>query len=278
MLDKPRTYRHSLVEFILGMVILVIVGISILPAFLRVLLIGIVFLSVLYLITQKMVISDEGIFAQTILDEKFLRWDEISRVSGRGDGIKLYNFNGDVTIAPSPNLFGYEEIVYFIGNKRPDLFDPQEYGVMKQSASVQVMLDVLAVASVGVLLVVGVLFFYKRESSAFLLPLSLLVFIPVGMFAVISFFQVQAVILDGKYLHLKYLLQEKTLSADEIESISLCYFKTWQTRGMGIKNYFIMLVQKHKETIRISRLSPCVPIVYLVLKNWHKKNVQIKTD
>ena len=175
MINEPRTYRRSPVQFILVMVLLVIFGISFLTrlsdlgyAFLTllVLFLGVAFVSTLYTMTQKTIISDDGISAQTILGEKSLRWGEISRVSGRGNGIKLRNFDGDVTVDPSPQLPGYEEVVEWIGIKRPDLFNPLEYSEMKRSVSGLVLFAVFIVFLVGMLLTAGILFFYNNESSA----------------------------------------------------------------------------------------------------------------
>lgn len=37
------------------------------------------------------------------------------------------------------------------------------------------------------------------------------------------------------------------------------------------KKYFVLLTQTNKKSLRISGLNIGQPIVYLVLKNWHKK-------
>jgi hypothetical protein len=67
-----------------------------------------------------------------LLGSKTLRWTEIARVSGRGYGIKLHNFDEDVTVAPMYRLPGYEEVIEWIGRKRPDLFGAQEFSEMKR--------------------------------------------------------------------------------------------------------------------------------------------------
>ena len=75
----------------------------------------------------KTIISENKISTQTLLGTETLRWSEIARISGSGDFIKLHNFKDDVTVTPSPQIPGYEEVVEWIGGKRPDLFNPQEY-------------------------------------------------------------------------------------------------------------------------------------------------------
>ena len=130
MLNEPRIYRQSVIQIglfvlvfgILGFVLLTTIGLTnylVLIPFAGVL--GIIFLVTLYSMTKKTILSDDEISTQTILGSKSLRWSEISRISGRGYTIKLHNFDGDVTVAPTPQLPGYEEIVDWIGIKRPEL-------------------------------------------------------------------------------------------------------------------------------------------------------------
>jgi hypothetical protein len=219
---------------------------------------------------QKTTISDDGISTQTFLGEKSLRWGEISRVSGRGYGIKLHNFDGDVTVAPSSQLPGYEEVVEWIGVKRPDLFSLQEYAEMKRGVSAPVLIGVLAVFLLGGLVIAGILFFYNKEGSAPLFPMIFVILTIAILFFAVSFFQPQSLILDGKSLRLKYLSSEKILLTDEIESVD---FRFSQSRNG--KSYFILITQKDKKSLRISGLGPGLPIVYLTLKNWHTKNSAI---
>ncbi|MBK9206779.1 MAG: hypothetical protein IPL71_00110 [Anaerolineales bacterium] len=83
--------------------------------------------------TAQTIISEDEISTKTLLGTKSLRWSEVSRVSGRGYAIKLHNFDGDVTVAPATQLPGYDEVVNWIGMKRPDLFSPLEYAEMKKN-------------------------------------------------------------------------------------------------------------------------------------------------
>jgi hypothetical protein len=276
MIDEPRTYRRSPVQFILVMGILVIFGITILRTIPRdgyialipfAIIIGIAFVSTLYTMNQKTTISDDGISTQIFWGEKSLRWGEISRVSGRGYGIKLHNFDGDVAVAPSPQLPGYEEVVEWIGIKRPDLFNPLEYNEIRRGVSALVSTIVLAVFLLGGLAVAGNLYFYNTESPMNIFPTFFMIFIIAIVFFGITLFQPQSLTLDGKTLFVKYVFSEKTLHADEIVSVDL---RITQTRNG--KSYFVLLTQANKKTIRIAGLNPGLPIVYLTLKNWHRKN------
>jgi hypothetical protein len=165
MINEPRTYRHSSIQLILVIVLLGILSISFLAAISQIgyiflipfaLFLGIIFLTALYSMTQKTILSDDGISTHTIFGGKSLRWSEISRVSGRGHAIKLHNFDGDMMVVPSPQLPGYEEVVEWIGIKRPDLFNPLEYGEMKKNWLTLASLVVLTFSFVSVFVGLGI--------------------------------------------------------------------------------------------------------------------------
>jgi hypothetical protein len=277
MINEPRTYRRPLFQLILSIVLLGIFGISFfvsIPQIDNALLIPfvffmvMVFLTVIYLITQKTIISEEGISTQTFLGENSLRWSEISRVSGKGYRIRLHNFDGDVTVTLNSQLQGYEEVVEWIGIKRPDLFTPQEYGEMSHGASILTMLTILILILAGTLIASGFLFLDRGLETVF--PVVVVTFIILAVFFVLFFLQPRSVTLDGKSLVIKYLFKETTLLADEIASINLRY-----TQSRNGKNYYVLVTRKDKKTVRISGLSPSLPIIYLVLKNWHAKNSKL---
>jgi hypothetical protein len=276
MLKEPRTYRNSPIQ--VGLVILVFV---ILGAFLFTTmgnadyfvlipfagLVGIIFLAILYSMVNKTVLSDDEITAQTILGAKSLRWSEINRVSGWGYVIKLHNFDGDVTVVPSSQLPGYKEVVECIGIKRPDLFNPLEYSEMERGWFI--FASLAALVFMLIFLGVGVLFLNKPETPVVIfMQLIFIVVIAVTVYGIV-FSSPQSIMLNGKFILIKYLFSEKNLLADEIASVELRF-----TQTRNSKNYFVSLTLPNKKSIRISGLNPSLPVVYLVLKNWHKQNFQ----
>ncbi|MBP6210010.1 MAG: hypothetical protein KA473_11295 [Anaerolineales bacterium] len=279
MSNEPRVYRQSSLQVILMIVAFSVLGIGLVISMafvefqyllLALGVLGVTFTIALYSQTLKTIISDSEISTQSLLGVKSLRWTEISRVTGSGNGIKLHNFDGDVTLAPSTQLPGYEEIVETIGSKRPDLFDPLEYKEMKKSWPAWATIVIFAIFFIGMILGFIFAFINTPNSSAAL-------FLPAGMSSIllIVFLGVilsapQAVTLNGNSLLLTYLFKEKTVLADEVSSVSLSFI---QTRNG--KNYFVQLNQRNKKTLKISSLGPGLPILYLVLKNWHAKNSKL---
>jgi hypothetical protein len=221
------------------------------------------FIYVVFTATAQTMISNDEISTKNLLGTKSLTWGEINRVSGRGYRIKLHNLDDDVTVAPSPQLPGYLEVIEWIGVKRPDLFNPQEYGEMSKSWAGTIVLPVIG------LLFIGVGIFILTQNDQLFFPL--LIFLIIGLiFVGTPLASPQAVTIQGSSIVLGYLFNQKTLPADEIVSFDLSY-----TQTRNGKNYFIAINLVNRKSIRISGLSPNLPVAYLVLKNWHKKNTVI---
>ncbi|MBK8619636.1 MAG: hypothetical protein IPN96_21635 [Anaerolineales bacterium] len=271
MINEPQIYRHS--PFQVGLVVFLfgIIGIGLLfamdgsnylffiPAMFLLL---IVFLFAFHSLTTKFIITNDDISVQSFLGTKSLRWGEINRVSGRGFGIKLYNLDEDVAIAPNPQLSGYDEIVDVIGMKRPELFNPLEYSEITKSLVNLILLPLLGVMVMGV----GIFLFLKLSVNEDIFPILFLLVI--GLVIVVSSFAApQSLTMDGKSLIVKYILNQKTFLANEIQSIEL---KFQSTRNGKI--YFVMINLIGGKSVRLSGLSLSLPIVYLTLKNWHRKS------
>jgi hypothetical protein len=271
-MNEPRVFRNSPFQLILLFVIFGVLVVGMLAAFGEsepyFLLpfggfLALIFLILAYSMTVKTIISDTEISTQSLLGAKSLNWGEINRVSGRGYGIKLHNFDGNVTVAPSPQLPGYETVIDWIGTKRPDLFNPQEYSEMKKNWASSIL------PLFFVLLIFGgmsSLILINAQSTDAWIPLIFFCIVGAVILAT-TLSSPQSVSMDGKSLLLKYLFSQKTVLADEIRSIALSFQRT-----RNGKRYFILLTQASGKSIRVSGLSPSLPIAYLTLKNWHKKN------
>ena len=120
MLIEPRTYRYSTLRLVLLIIALILLGVmpcvilgstNILYALFSFAIIGLVMLISIFSLTRSTTISNDGISARSLLGERSLNWNEIDSVSGRGNTIKLHNRDGDVTVAPSPQLPVYLEVI-----------------------------------------------------------------------------------------------------------------------------------------------------------------------
>ncbi len=271
MLNEPRTYRHPVIQFIFLISILGVFAflafmsfdgdstfLAILPIGLITVILGIY---LVIMMTSKTTVSDTKISSQNLLGTKTLGWSEIHSVSGSGYGIKLHNFDGDVTVAPSPQLPGYEEVIEFIGTKRPDLFAPQEYSEMTRNW-VDGILSFVVILVLMVIVTISI--FQTNEmwiTAVFFTGITLVILV-----TVLS--SPQSITIEGGSLVLKYPFNQRTLLSHEIESIHLAY-----QRFKNGKNYYVLLNLADRKSLRILSMGHGLPIVYLTLKNWHGKNI-----
>lgn len=265
MLGEPRTYRNSAIRLVLLIVLLLLLGIApfvilggdtfpyqlIVFAF----LIPVMLISI-YSLTRSTTISNESISTRSLLGERTLNWTEIDSVSGGGNAIKLHNRDGDVTIAPSPHLPGYTEVIELIGAKRPDLFSPSKYSEMSRNW----LSSLLFLALGAVFLGVGVYLYFTSDDT--MMPILFLAFF--GFILILSIFtSILALQFDGTTLTMRYLLSKTELQPSDIFSIGL---SVTQTRSG--KSYSIIMHTIDKRMFRFSGMAPGLPITYLVLKNW----------
>jgi hypothetical protein len=274
-MNEPRVYKHSPFQFV---VLILMFGFILVAMFFNMdlgdgsmlipvaILLLVVIISITSL-TQKTIISEDEISSQSLLGTKTLRWSEINRVSGRGYSIKLHNLDGDITVVPSPNLPGYEEVVESIGNKRPDLFNPREYDELKSGSFPLLMGLIFTVLFVGIFVGFGLLLYNSPDAAPVMIAPLIIFLVIVAVFVGMMFFRPRSLVLDGRSMSIKYFLSEKTLLADEIQSVQFTF-----QRSRNGKIYFVLLHLVNRKSVRISGLNPSLPVVYLVLKNWHKQN------
>lgn len=267
MLNEPRTYRYSTARLVMLLILLPLLGVvpsviwgnsDSLYILLSFAFIGLIMLVSIYSLTRSTTISHDGISTRSLLGERTLNWSEIQSVSGRGNAIKLHNRDGDVTVAPSPHLPGYPEVIEMIGAKRPDLFSPANFTVMSRN-----WLNSLLFL-VGGVFIIGVGFYLYFESNETVMPILFLAVVCLG-FAASIFMSVLSLQLDGSLLMIRYLLGTSSLRPNEVHSVGM---NVTQTRSG--KNYHIVMFTENNRTIRFSGIGPNLPVVYLVLKNWHQ--------
>ena len=269
LLNEPRTYRYSTVRLVLLIIMLLLLGIVpfmilgsteslyMLPAWM---FIGLVMLVSVYSLTRSTTISNDGISTRSLFGERSLNWGEINSVSGSGNKIKLHNRAGDVTVAPSPHLPGYPEVIEIVGAKRPDLFNPASYSKMSRNW----LNSLLFLAIGGICLGIGIYLYLDSSQADTMMPIIFLAVVGL-VFSGSIFMSVLSLKLNGSLLTVQYLLTKTILKPEEVRSIGM---NVTQTRTG--KSYNVFMFTDRGRTIRFSGIGPSLPIVYLVLKNWQQ--------
>ncbi len=224
-------------------------------------------MGLLYLSASKTVVSEDEVTSKTMFSQKTLKWSEVARVSGSGHAIKLHNSDGDVTIPISPRLVGYQEIVEWLGAKRPDLFNQQEYSRVRVNL-LSILMQLLGGLS---LIIFGVLPFILGDYSSRVI-ISFIVIILMGFYIIgAALLAPWSISIQGKTIEIGYLFSRKTLTVHDVSSVYLGYSQTRR----GRRNYYVQISKREGRAVRFSSLKPSMPIAYLVFKNWHTQGTQI---
>lgn len=273
-MKEPRVYKTSpillvfiaiLFIFFLGILLFAFgpgsLGFMIPLAVLSLFLFGAVFVA----LASKTVVSEDEIAVQGLFGTKDLKWMDVGRVSGRGYTMKLHSTDEDVTVKISPQLPGYMEVVEFIGSKRPDLFSPLQYSEIRRGLGPFISMFLVTFALLG-----GAIAFILATMNDPGVSLSsyipLLVFVGIAFVMVVTTLSIpRSLTLEGRVMTLKYLLNEKTINADEVSHVQFTY-----TQSRNGRHYFIALHLTNRKTIRLSGMGISLPVAYLVLKNWHQ--------
>jgi hypothetical protein len=271
-MNEPRVYKSSPILFVFMLFIFGVLFVGLVAAMGRetwyiLLPFGAVFvllfLAAIVSMTSQTTISDEEISTKNLFGTKTLRWSEINQVSGTGHSIKLHDIDRGITVTPNPQLPGYPEIIDWIGAKRPDLFSPGEYAQMSRS-----WLQPISYILFGMIFIGIGIFAYMQESDTFFpfLMVSLLGLGFIGM----ALLAPQSLSIQGDTLVIHYFFSEKTLPRNEVASVDMRF-----TQTRNGKHYFTTLNLTNRKSIRISGFRPNLPVVHLVLKNWHKANTSL---
>jgi hypothetical protein len=254
---------------VLLIVVVIVMGLGIVSTLLTmslplVLLVGFFFLVVLaislYTLTESVALSDAEINVRRLWIARSLRWGEIHRVHGTMRGLKLKNFDEDVSVSISSQLPGYEEVIEEIGRRRPDLFSsPENFNLDRHPA-------VLGLGVLAGLALLGLGAWLAWDGGEMLF--SGLIVAAIGLFLAGGLlFSVRAVVLEGDALTLKYLFKETTWRAREIADVGLDFQRTRNGRM-----YFVRLTLANRKSVRLSSLRCGPALAYLVLKEWRRKH------
>jgi len=202
--------------------------------------------------------SDMEITSRNWLGSKSLRWNEIARVSMRGQNIRLHNSSDDVTLFIDSQMDRYAEILDILFKKRPDLIDTDE----NQSMSRGIFTSIVIIGF-GLLIIALSIPFFTDEEVWFLGPL----FIGLGLWIIVAFIlSPKSVVLENGTLRILYLFREISYPAEEIQGFSL-----EKTRTRNGYVYFVQVNLINGKPIKLSTTKPGNVITYQTLKRWHEK-------
>jgi hypothetical protein len=260
--SNEKVFRHSYRKIYLVTSILLGIGVMLLlnseAIYILLGFLGLMISASIYYLTIIVRISDVEITSRNWLGSKSLCWNEIARVSTRGQNIRLCNSSEDITLSIDAQMDRYEEILDILYKQRPDLFDADKHDTMSVGTIARIV-----TIGLGLLAIAASIPFMYDEEMWFLSPL----FIGLGLWIIVVFFlSPKSAVLENDTLHILYFFRENSFSVEEIQCFSL---EKRRTRDGYI--YFVQVKLKNGKPIKLSTTKPGSVVTYQILKRWHEK-------
>lgn len=209
-------------------------------------------------------ITDEEITVQKLFGSKSFRWDEIERISRRGEYLFFHNYDGKTTLSIGSEMNGYAELLELFFKKHAKLFRVLENEPLSwDSRNSNYFMLLYALLFFGA----SIYFFYTAEW-----------FLGVGYSGIVIYslfnwprITTSIIILDDMFI-VTYPFREKSYYARWIEEITLGETKPW-----GQVSQFVKINLKAGKSIDLRLFPHNGLLAYRRLKRWHKKALKKET-
>jgi len=260
-----KTYRHSFgklaLMFLGGLFVAYIIYASGELDYILLGMAGIIFVVSISYAASSVKISNDEIVTGSLLGSRSLRWTEISRVSMRGQSLRLHNRDEDMTLSLDSQLDGYPEILDIIFNKRPDLFEV-ENNVITRS----VWGSIVAIGFGLLMMAISVAVFFTVDATGIILSVVFFIF---GLFLIGSWLLgAQSLELESQSMTFVYLYRRVSYTVGDISSITL---EKRRTRNGYI--YFVQANLVSGKKVKLPAFKQGSALIYQILKRWHSKGV-----
>jgi len=266
MESVEKTYRHSFgklaLMFLGGLFVAYIIYVSGELDHILLGMAGIIFIVSISYAASSVKISNDEIVTGSLLGSRSLRWTEISRVSMRGQSLRLHNRDEDVTLSLDSQLDGYPEILDIIFNKRPGLFEVGDNNVMSRS----VWGSVFAIGFGLLMMAISVTLLFTIDTTGIILSLFFFIF---GLFLIGTWLLgAQRLELESQSMTIVYLYRRVSYTVGDISSITL---EKRRTRNGYI--YFVQANLVSGKKVKLPAFKQGSALIYQILKRWHSKGV-----
>lgn len=204
-----------------------------------------------------MKVTDEEITVQKLFGTKSFRWDDVERVSRRGEYLFFHNRDGNATLSIGSQMNGYAELLDLFFKKHSRLFKAIESGFISRGRY-----DFLAILFFA-LLSIGLGLYSFRVSEWFYG----VVYVGCGIYALFIWPRIpQSITLLDDVLLVNYPFREVSYYARWIKEVTLGETKSW-----GQVSHFVKINLRMGNSISLSAFPHNGLLAYRSLKRWHEK-------
>lgn len=265
--DEPKSYgfaKYRLFYSILG--VIVIVGSMIFdkdptPP----ICFGLVAVFAIYLFlpfTYRLIISDEAISSINLLGVRTLEWNEVAEIGSKNGHIVLTNRNNDVKVTVNQQIDSYPEVIKFIKQQLPNLWDLDDIRIFHQSYLEQTFIGLLGlgipVLGVWVIVQEG----FTRQTGFVLVGTVLFS----AVLVIPNLFHIRQLSIEEDVLVVQYLVWKRQFHVNEVRSVAL-----EQKYGKNVVTYPVHIRVRDKKDIVVEKAKEGNPILANSIELWMKK-------
>lgn len=265
--NEPKSYgfaKYRLFYSILG--VIVIVGLMIFdkdptPP----ICFGLVAVYAIYLFlpfTYRLIISDEAISSINLFGVRTLEWNEVAEIGSKNGHIVLSNRDNDVKVTVNQQIDSYPEVIKFIKQQLPNLWDLDDIRIFHQSYLEQTFTGLLGlgipVLGVWVIVQEG----FTRQTGFVLVGTVLFS----AVLVIPNLFHIRQLSIEEDVLVVQYLVWKRQFHVNEVWSVAL-----EQKYGKNVVTYPVHIRVRDKKDIVVEKAKEGNPILVNSIESWIKK-------
>jgi hypothetical protein len=266
--DEPQVYKISKYKLTYSILVLIAIVVSTviekIPTPPPICLASFVFLAIYLLLphTYKLVVSNKAISSIKYLGTGTLEWNEIAEIENKSGNLLLRNQDGSIKVIVNQQIDGYPEVIKFIKEQRPDLWNLDDIQTFHQSyleEIFQVLLGmVIFIAGIWLLMQEG---FSMQKAVIFFMFMLL-----AGWLFFSGVAKIRRVFLDGDTLVIEQLIGKRQFHVSEVLSVSM-----EQEFGRNVVTYPVRIRIRNNKDIVIEKAKEGNSILVNALEMWMNK-------
>lgn len=264
--DEPKTFTIAKFRLYYSVIaLIVIVGISIADkAFTSPVCFAGLALFVIYLFlpfTYKLIVSDEAISSINLLGTRTLEWKEVAEIGNRKNNLLLINQEGDIKVTVNQQIDGYPEVIKFIKQQRPELWQFEDTKTFHQN-----IFEAIFLGAMGLLIIFGTITFSLKDEFFFGQDAPTILFgLFIGCVLIWQGIKIREITFDTDYLVVKYIVGERRFRVNDIQSVSL-----EQRMGKNEISYPVHIKLADGKQLVIEKAKEGNPILVNAIEAWMK--------
>lgn len=265
--DEPKSYGIAKYRLLYSVVvILAIVGTTIFEQLPTppICTAALVFLAAYLLLphTYKLIVSDEAVSSINFLGTRTLEWNEVAEIGIKNGHLVLNNRDSDVKVTVNQQIDDYPEVIRFIKQQLPNLWNLDDIKIFHQSYLEQVFTGLIGfgIPALGIWVILQEGF---TRQAGFVLVGTILFS---AVLVIPNLFHIRQLSIEGDVLVVQHLIWKRQFHVNEVWSVTL-----EQKYGKNVVTYPVHIRVGDRKDIVIEKAKEGNPILVNAIETWMKK-------